>query len=301
MLELFSLVSAPLVLFIAILILGKQSIRIVPQNQVLVIERFGQYVRTLEAGLNFIVPFVERPAYQRSLKEEAINVSEQIAITKDNIQLRVDGIIYIKVLDAYKSSYGVEDYHYAISQLAQTTMRAELGKMDLDDTFQNRESLNVRVVESINSASAAWGVAILRYELRDITPPESVKVALESQMTAEREKRAAILESEAEKQSAINTAEGEKRAAILKAEGVAQSVTIEAQAQAKAITTVGAAMATEEGRQAAQLELAKEAIQVKAQLAKTTNTVIVPDEASNANSLIATAMSVMEAVKRKHP
>ena len=205
-------------LAIVLLILLKSSIKLVPQNRAYVVERFGKFRVTLTAGLNFIFPFIDRIAYDRSLKEQAHDVPSQSAITKDNIGLSVDGVLYLKVLDPYKASYGVEDYTFAVTQLAQTTMRSEIGKIDLDKTFEERDLLNTAIVNAINEASEPWGVQVLRYEIKDITPPRSVLEAMERQMKAEREKRAVILESEGERQSAINVAEGDKQAKVLAAE-----------------------------------------------------------------------------------
>ncbi|MCW8851513.1 MAG: paraslipin, partial [Gammaproteobacteria bacterium] len=200
------------------IVLVKSSIKFVPQNRAYVVERFGKYNKTMEAGLNFLVPFIDRVGYDRSLKEHAYDVPSQAAITRDNISLVVDGVLYLKVLDPYKASYGVDDYVYAVTQLAQTTMRSEIGKIELDKTFEEREVLNTNIVASINEASGPWGVQVLRYEIKDIEPPRTVLEAMERQMKAEREKRAVILESEGERQSAINVAEGQKRSIVLAAE-----------------------------------------------------------------------------------
>jgi len=294
---LLSFVSVPLFLVGLVAIIISKAIKFVPQQHIYVVERFGQYVRSMEGGLGFVVPFIERVAYDRTLKEEAIEIPGQAAITKDNIELQVDGVLYIKVIDAKKACYGVENYRYTVEQLAQTTMRAELGKMKLDQTFRERETINTNVVSAINEASEAWGVQVLRYEAKDINPPASVKDAMEKEMTAEREKRATILESEAEKESAINVAQGDKESKILKAQGEAEKITIEADAKAKAIKTVGDAVSSPEGMQAARIELANEAIRVRQNLAKETNTVILPDSAGDPNSIVASAMSVIEAVK----
>ena len=198
-------------LAILIFILLKKSVQFVPQNRAFIIERFGKYNQTMEAGLNFMIPFFDKVAYDRSLKEQASDVPSQGAITKDNITLVVDGVLYLKVLDPYKASYGVDNYAYAVTQLAQTTMRSEIGKIDLDKTFEERDSLNINIVNSINLAAEPWGVQVLRYEIKDIEPPRSVLEAMERQMKAERDKRASILESEGQRQSAINVAEGHKR------------------------------------------------------------------------------------------
>ncbi len=246
-------------LAILIFIIVKLSVKFVPQNTALVVERFGKYNKTMEAGLNFLIPFMDKVAYDRNLKEQAVDVPSQSSITRDNISLVVDGVLYLKVLDPYKASYGIDDYTFAVTQLAQTTMRSEIGKIELDKTFEEREALNINIVGQINEASAPWGVQVLRYEIKDIEPPRTVLEAMERQMKAEREKRAVILESEGERQSAINVAEGNKRAIvlaaeadkseqILKAEGEAQAIIAVADAKAKALEVIGAAAIEETGQ-----------------------------------------------------
>ena len=212
---LFSISGVLLVLVIVIL---KSGIKFVPHNHAYVVERFGKYHSTKEAGLNFIVPFIDRIAANRSLKEQAVDIPSQGGITKDNISLTVDGVLYFRVLDPYKATYGVDNYIFAVTQLAQTTMRSELGKMELDKTFEERDQLNANIVRAINEASSPWGIQVLRYEIRDIVPPASIMDAMEAQMKAERVKRAQILESEGDRQAAINRAEGEKASVVLAAE-----------------------------------------------------------------------------------
>ncbi|HEY5733537.1 MAG TPA: SPFH domain-containing protein, partial [Gammaproteobacteria bacterium] len=280
-------------LAIVLLILLKNSVKFVPQNRAYVVERFGKYQRTLEAGLNFIVPFIDRIAYDRSLKEQAVDVPSQSAITKDNIGLTVDGVLYLKVLDAYKASYGIEEYAFAVTQLAQTTMRSEIGKIDLDKTFEERDALNVSIVQAINEAAEPWGVQVMRYEIKDIEPPRTVLEAMERQMKAEREKRAVILESEGERQSEINVAEGKKQAQvlaaeahraeqILRAEGEARAIEMVAEAKATALRKVGEVAATNEGQKAVQLDLATLAIEAKQQIAKESTVVLMDDKSSSA-------------------
>lgn len=292
-------------LAVLILILVKTSIKFVPQNRVYVVERFGKYNKTMEAGLNMLVPFIDRVAYDQSLKEHAYDVPSQAAITKDNISLVVDGVLYLKVLDPYKASYGVDEYAYAVTQLAQTTMRSEIGKIDLDKTFEERESLNVNIVNAINVASEPWGVQVLRYEIKDIEPPRTVLEAMERQMKAERDKRATILESEGERQSAINVAEGAKQAQvlaaeadkaeqILRAEGEAKAIIAVAEAQARALETVGRVANTADGQKAVQLELAGKAIEAKHAIAKDSTVVLLPDSESNAASVVAEAMTIIK-------
>jgi len=299
-------------LAILILILLKKSIQFVPQNRAFVIERFGKYNKTMEAGLNFMVPFIDKVAYNRSLKEQASDVPSQGAITKDNISLIVDGVLYLKVLDPYKASYGVDNYAYAVTQLAQTTMRSEIGKIDLDKTFEERDSLNINIVNSINQAAEPWGVQVLRYEIKDIEPPRSVLEAMERQMKAERDKRASILESEGERQSAINVAEGQKRAAvlnaeadraeqILRAEGEAQAIIAVADAKAKAIETIGKVADTPEGQKAIQLDLAGQAIEAKQAIAKESSVVLLPENQTGASTIVAEAMTIINSLNKKSP
>ena len=291
-------------LAVLIIILVKSSIKFVPQNRAFVVERFGKYNKTMVAGLNVLFPFIDKVAYDQSLKEHAFDVPSQGAITKDNISLVVDGVLYLKLLDAYKASYGVDAYVYAVSQLAQTTMRSEIGKIDLDKTFEERESLNINIVNAINLASEPWGVQVMRYEIKDIEPPRTILDAMERQMKAEREKRATILESEGNRQSAINVAEGAKQAQvlaaeadkaeqILRAEGEAQAIIAVADAQAKALDTVGRVANTVEGQKAIQLDLADKAIEAKRVIAKDSTVVLLPESNSNAANVVAEAMTII--------
>ena len=295
---------------IFILIVLKKSIIFVPQNRAWMIERFGKYLATREAGLNFIIPFVDRIAADRSLKEQAVDVPSQSAITKDNITLSVDGVLYFRVPDPYKATYGVDDYVFAVTQLAQTTMRSELGKMELDKTFEERNLLNTNIVTSINEASEPWGIQVLRYEIKDIVPPKSVMDAMEAQMKAERVKRAQILESEGDRQSAINVAEGRKQAQVLaaeadkaeqvlKAEGEAQAILAVAEARAEALRKVGEAANTEIGQKAIQLDLATKAIEAKQAIAKESSVVLLPDQATDASSVVAQAMTIINSLNAK--
>ena len=291
-------------LAILIIIVVKSSVKFVPQNRAYVVERFGKYNKTMIAGLNILVPFIDKVAYDQSLKEHAYDVPSQAAITKDNISLVVDGVLYLKLLDAYKSSYGVDNYVYAVTQLAQTTMRSEIGKIDLDKTFEERESLNINIVNAINLASEPWGVQVMRYEIKDIEPPRTILDAMERQMKAEREKRATILESEGHRQSAINVAEGQKVSQvlaaeadkaeqILQAEGEAQAIIAVADAQAKALDTVGKVANTIEGQKAIQLNLADKAIDAKRAIAKDSTVVLLPESNSNAANVVAEAMTII--------
>jgi len=295
-------------LAIAILALLKSAIKFVPQNHAYIVERFGKYQSTLSAGLNFIIPYIDRIAYARSLKEQAVDVHGQSAITKDNINLTVDGVLYLKVLDPYKASYGIEDHIFAVTQLAQTTMRAEIGKLELDKTFEERNALNVAIVHAINQASEPWGVQVLRYEIKDIVPPRSVLEAMERQMKAERDKRASILESEGVRQAAINVAEGDKQAKVLaaeaekaqqvlKAEGEARAIELVAIAKAQALKVVGETAATEAGQKAVQLDLATRAIEAKQQIAKASTVVLMDGKTSEPGSVVAEAMAVVAAMQ----
>ncbi|WP_416306063.1 SPFH domain-containing protein [Neptunicella sp. SCSIO 80796] len=302
--------SYQMAIIILAIVLLKSSVKFVPQNRAFVIERFGKFNRTLEAGLNFIVPFIDNVAYDRSLKEQAIDVPSQGAITKDNISLTVDGVLYLKVLDPYKASYGVDEYSFAVTQLAQTTMRSEIGKMELDKTFEERDSLNVNIVNAINEAALPWGVQVLRYEIKDIVPPHSVMEAMERQMKAEREKRAQILESEGDRQAAVNVAEGQKQAIvlaaqadkeqqILKAEGEATAILRVAEARAEALEKVGNVAKTEEGQKAIQLDLATLAIEAKQAIAKESSVVLLPDSATDVSSVVAQATTIINALNNK--
>lgn len=295
-------------LLVLVVVILKNSIKFVPQNRAYIIERFGKFQSSREAGLNFIMPFVDRVAANRSLKEQAVDVPEQSAITRDNISLLVDGVLYFRVLDPHKATYGVEDYVFAVTQLAQTTMRSELGKMELDKTFEERDVLNTNIVSAINLAAGPWGIQVLRYEIKDIIPPSSVMEAMEAQMKAERVKRAQILESEGDRQAAINRAEGEKASVVLAAEAVkdeqillaqgeASAIIAVADAQANALEKVGQAANTEEGQKAVELDLATKAIEAKQAIAKESSVVLLPDSSTEAGSVVAQATSIIQALK----
>jgi regulator of protease activity HflC (stomatin/prohibitin superfamily) len=286
-----------------------KGVKFVPQNRAYVVERFGRYQSTRTAGLNLIIPFIDRIAYDRSLKEQAVDVPSQSAITQDNISLAVDGVLYLKVIDPYKASYGVEDYVFAVTQLAQTTMRSEIGKMPLDKTFEERDALNTAIVGSINEAAGPWGVQVLRYEIKDIEPPRTVLEAMERQMKAEREKRAVILESEGRRQSAINVAEGEKQSKvlaaeadraeqILQAEGEAKAIEMVADAKAKALRAVGEAAATEKGQKAVQLDLATRAIAAREAIARDSSIVLMDGKSSEAGAMVAEAVAIVSAMNK---
>jgi len=282
-----------------------EGVRVVPQQSAWIIERLGKFHEVLEPGLNVIIPFVDRVAYRHSLKEVPADVAEQVCITKDNTQLAVDGLIYYQVTDPRLASYGTSDYITAITQLAQTTLRSEVGKMELDQSLQSREEINRQVVSVLDEAGRSWGVKVLRYEVKNLTPPESILRAMQQQITAEREKRALIAKSEGEKQQQINVAdgarqaailnsEGDKQAAINRAQGEATALRVVAEATAAAVTAVGEAIGREGGQQAANLKVAELYIQAFANLAKTGNTLIVPTNLSDVSSVIASAMTVLD-------
>jgi regulator of protease activity HflC (stomatin/prohibitin superfamily) len=282
-----------------------EGVRVVPQQNAWIVERLGKFHEVLEPGLNVIIPFIDRVAYRHSLKEVPLDVAEQVCITKDNTQLAVDGLIYYQVTDPRLASYGTSDFAMAITQLAQTTLRSEVGKMELDRTLQSREEINRSVVAVLDEAGRSWGVKVLRYEVKSLTPPESILRAMQQQITAEREKRALIAKSEGEKQQEINLAEGEKQAAILKSEGEKQSAINKAQGEATALRVVAEATAAavnavadaigrEGGLQAANLKIAEAYIGAFGNLAKTNNTMIVPSDLADVASVVASAMTVLD-------
>ena len=294
---------------IAIIFIVK-TFKIVPQQNAWVIERLGKYDRTLTPGLKFVIPFVERVAYKHSLKEVPLDVPSQVCITKDNTQLQVDGILYFQVTDAMRASYGSSDYLVAITQLAQTTLRSVIGTMELDKTFEERVIINTSVVNALDEAALTWGVKVLRYEIKDLTPPASILHSMQAQITAEREKRALIAASEGRRQEQINIAtgereasiarsEGEKQADINKAQGEAAAIVAVAEATASAIRQVAAAICEPGGEQAVQLKVAEKAVDAYSHLAKTNNTMIVPGNMSEVSALIATAMAVFKGGKAR--
>jgi len=282
-----------------------QTFKIVPQQNAWVVERLGKYDRTLTPGLKFVVPFIEKVAYKHSLKEVPLDVPSQVCITKDNTQLQVDGIIYFQVTDPMRASYGSSNYIFAITQLAQTLLRSVIGKMELDKTFEERDHINLAVVASLDEAAANWGVKVLRYEIKDLTPPAAILHSMQAQITAEREKRALIAASEGRKQEQINIAvgereafiarsEGQRQAEINKAQGDAAAITAVADATADAIRKIAAAIQAPGGEQAVQLKVAEKAVEAYAQLAQKNNTMIVPGNMSEVSALIGTAMTLLK-------
>jgi regulator of protease activity HflC (stomatin/prohibitin superfamily) len=286
-----------------------EGVRIVPQQSAWVVERLGRFHGTLEPGLNLIIPFLDRVAYVHSLKEVPLDVPEQICITKDNTQLTVDGILYYQVTDPRLASYGSSNYVAAISQLAQTTLRSEIGKMELDKTFESRDDINRQIVHSLDEAGRNWGIKVLRYEIKSLTPPETILRAMQAQITAEREKRALIAKSEGQRQEEINLADGEKQAAVLrsegekqaainKAQGDATAIRVIAEANAAAVRAVAEAIGDKGGMDAANLKVAQQYVDAFAHLAKTSNTLILPANAGDVAGMVATAMTVLHKTRQ---
>jgi len=297
-----------LAIFAVAVIIVIKAIRVVPQQHAWVVERLGRFYAVLQPGLNFVIPFVDRVAYRHDLREIPLDVPSQICITRDNTQLQVDGILYFQVTDAKLASYGSSNYVLAITQLAQTTLRSIIGRMELDRTFEERDQINVQVVNSLDQAAASWGVKLLRYEIKDLTPPAEILRSMQAQITAEREKRAVIATSEGNRQQQINVAqgareaaiaksEGEKQAEINNAQGQAQATLLNAEANAKAIRQIAEAIQSPGGLQAVNLKVAEQYINAFGLLARTNNTLIVPTNVSDMAGLIATAMSVIKAEK----
>lgn len=292
-----------LVVFIVVVLV--KSAVVVPQRSEYVVERLGKYRTTLGAGFHILIPFLDRIAYRRSLKEEPIDIPAQTCITADNVTMEVDGILYLQVVNARQSAYGIENYHFATAQLAQTSLRSAIGKISLDNTFEARVTLNQQVVEALDEAAQNWGIKVLRYEIKDIQPPHSVLEAMEKQMRAEREKRAEIAKSEGERQAVINRAEGDRSEAIAlsegekmkrinEAEGRAQEILKVAEATAEGIRKVGEALASPGGQEAANLEVAKKYLDQFGKLAKENNTMILPGNLTDVASMVATAMATLK-------
>ncbi|MFT5729928.1 MAG: regulator of protease activity HflC (stomatin/prohibitin superfamily) [Desulforhopalus sp.] len=304
-----NLIALVFILLFVVVVLVKTAV-IVPQRSEFVVERLGKYRITLDAGFHILMPFVDKVAYKRSLKEEPIDIASQTCITADNVTLEVDGILYLQVINSKKSAYGIDDYMFAASQLAQTSLRSAIGKITLDSAFEARETLNAQVVTALDEASVNWGLKVLRYELKDLMPSKSILESMEKQMRAEREKRAEIARSEGEKQAILNKAEGDRGEAIFlsegekikrinEAEGRAQEILKIAEATAEGIAKVAAAMSAPSGHEAANLEVAKNYIQQFGKLAKTNNTMIIPSNLTDVSGMVATAMATIEQVKGK--
>jgi len=296
-----------LLLAVLVLVVIAKTAVVVPQQSAYVVERLGKYAATLDAGFHILLPFIDRIRYKHSLKETAIDIPEQVCITRDNVQVSVDGILYLKVLNPQRASYGISDYNFALIQLAQTTLRSEIGKIELDRTFEERTNINIQVVNELDKASDPWGVKVLRYEIKNITPPKGVLDAMEKQMRAEREKRAVILTSEGERDAAINQAEGEKQQVIKaseakkqqqinEAEGAAAAILAIATATAEGLRKVAETIRVPGGQEAVQLRVAEQYITKFGELAKTTNTLILPASVSDVGSMIAVAMNAMRQI-----
>ena len=298
-----------LVLFVIAVIFVTQSVKVVPQQHAWVVERLGKYNGTLNPGLNFLVPFVDKVAYKHLLKEVPLDIASQVCITRDNTQLQVDGILYFQVTDAMRASYGSSNYIMAISQLAQTSLRSVIGKLELDKTFEERDIINAQVVQAIDEAALNWGVKVLRYEIKDLTPPKEILHAMQQQITAEREKRALIAASEGRRQEQINIAtgereafiarsEGEKQAVINKAQGDAQSILAVAEATGQAIERIASAIRQPGGMEAVQLKVAEKAVEAYSKVAAdSTTTLVVPSNMTEVTTLITSAMKMIQANK----
>ncbi len=301
-----------LVLIIFLLIAFLSTFKVVPQRSVYIVERLGKYSRTLDAGFHILIPFIDKIAYRQNLKEQALDVASQICITKDNIAVEVDGILYLQVIDPQKASYGIDNYRFAVIQISQTTMRSVIGKMELDKTFEERETVNGSIVEAVDKASGPWGIKVSRYEVKNISPPQSIKDAMEKQMRAEREKRALIAESEGDKQAKINRAEGDKQEAIAKSEGekqrrineasgTAAEIELVAFATAKGIREIANSINEEGGMNAVNLRIAEQYLTEFGKLAKTNNTMIVPADLSDIAGVISSITSVIGKTKVETP
>lgn len=306
-----ALLVVVLVALLVVIIFFKTAI-VVPQQSAFVVERLGRYADTLNAGFHILVPFVDVIRYRHSLKEAALDIPAQVCITRDNVQVGVDGVLYLKVLNPERASYGIADYLFAISQLAQTTLRSEIGKIDLDRTFEERTNINQSVVSELDKASEPWGVKVLRYEIKNITPPADILAAMEKQMRAEREKRAVILTSEGARDAAINTAEGAKQEVIKASEARKQQQINEAEGEAAAILAVAAANASgirqvaeavrgEGGYQAVQMRVAERYVEQFGHLARESNTLVLPANAADVASMVALAMKVFEGAAPSQP
>ncbi len=306
--------SSSTIILIGVIILAfiliASMIKVVPQRTAIIVERLGKFRATYTAGFQILIPFIDKIRYRHTLKEQAIDVAPQVCITRDNIAVEVDGILYLQVLDPQKASYGIDNYRFASIQIAQTTMRSVIGKLELDKTFEERETINVTIVDAVDKASEPWGVKVTRYEVKNISPPQSIKDAMEKQMRAEREKRAVIAESEGTRQAKINNADGDKQEFILKSEGEKQRRINEAAgraseieqvavATANGLRAISAAISEENGLNAVNLRIAEQYLAAFGNLAKTNNTMILPSNLSDIAGIVATATSVFNEVKDK--
>ena len=298
-----------IIVAIGVLYTFLKCVRIVPQKQAYIVERLGKYSRTLEAGLHVLTPLIEKVAYKHTLKEQVIDVPPQQCITKDNIRVEVDGILYLQVMDPVKASYGIGNYLFATAQLAQTTMRSEMGKLDLDRSFEEREQINGSIVEAVDRASDPWGVKVTRYEIKNITPPQTIRDAMEKQMRAEREKRAIIAESEGERQAKINRAEGDKQEAIARSEGEmqrrineargqAEQIQLVAEAQALGIQKVAQAINAQGGNEAVNMQLGQLYLEQFGNLAKTGNPRIIPTDLANVAGVLNAATTIVKGIEK---
>lgn len=294
----------------SIAVLAIMGIKIVPQQEAWITERLGKFDQVLVAGINFIIPFIDRVAYKHTLKERAIDVHEQTAITKDNVTLQIDGIVYLRITDPKDASYGVENLYFAVIQLAQTSMRSAIGKITLDKTFEERETLNVHIVQAINDAATTWGIQCMRYEIRDIKPPTTVLKAMELQVAAERQKRASILDSEGKQQSQVNIAEAEKRQVVLNSEGMmmdqinrakgqAEAILTVADATSKSIEVIAASIEKKGGKAAVGLRVAEKYVEAFKELAKKNNTVIIPANTNDSAGMITQALTIFDSITKK--
>ena len=300
------IIAIGLAVFVIILFLS--TLKIVPQRSAFIVERLGKYRTTLQAGFHVLIPFIDKIRYRHTLKEQAIDVASQTCITKDNIAVEVDGILYLQIIDPQKASYGINDYGFASIQIAQTTMRSVIGKLELDKTFEERELINTSIVDAVDKASDPWGVKVTRYEVKNIVPPQSIKDAMEKQMRAEREKRAMIAESEGQKQAKINVAEGDKQELIKRSEGEKQkrineaegsAVEIErvAEATANGIRQIAVAIGDKNGIDAVNLRIAEQYLQEFGKLAKENNTMIIPSDLADVSGIVSAVTSVMKGAK----
>lgn len=300
------------IVIIFVLIAFMSTFKVVPQRSNYIVERLGKYSRTLDAGFHILIPFIDKVAYKQNLKEQAIDVASQICITRDNIAVEVDGILYLQVIDPQKASYGIDNYKFAVVQISQTTMRSIIGKMELDKTFEERETVNGSIVEAVDKASGPWGIKVSRYEVKNISPPQSIKDAMEKQMRAEREKRALIAESEGDKQAKINRAEGDKQEAIARSEGEKQrrineaagkaaEIEMVAGATAKGISEIAKSINEEGGMNAVNLRVAEQYLTEFGKLAKTNNSMIVPTDLSDVAGILSSITSVLHKAKTEQP